>query len=212
MNPINHPAVDNRNCGPFTVHRLRVVVPSLALHRLERQRAAEFNHRQRRDEFINSRLLYRAVSGNDTPLLNRASGECIWPVGFSGSLSHRNGQVVLVYRQGTTSIGVDIEVIKTNHNDVLEQTVLTEDERRLLDCSSEHRTSLFLTMFSAKESLFKCLYPLIRKMFYFHQATVEQIDTVQQTMILVAQRRRLIAYYTKLIIDNQSYVLTVVSM
>lgn len=211
MNHINHPAVDNWSCGPFTVHRLRSI-PDLSLHRLERQRAAEFSHRQRRTEFIKSRLLYRVVSGNDTPLLNKMSGECIWPLGFSGSLSHKNGQVVLAYRQGTTPIGIDLEVIRTSPNTALERMVLTEDERRLLSCSSEDRPRLFFTIFSAKEALFKCLYPFTQKMFYFHQAVVEQIDGIDQSMVLVTQQRRLTAYYAQMVIDNQRYVLTVVSM
>ena len=205
----NHPAVDNQSCGPHVVHRLRTL-PKLSLHRLEQQRAAEFRHQQRRTEFIKSRLLYRLVSGNDTPLLNKTTGECIWPIGFSGSLSHKDGQVVLAYRQGTAPIGIDIEIVKPTHNVALERTVLTEDERQLLDCLPEARSSLFFTLFSAKESLFKCLYPLTRTMFYFHDATVEQIT--RQAIVLVVQQQRLTAYYTKLVIDNQSYVLTVVSM
>lgn len=209
MISVNHPAVDNQGCGPFIVHRL-LTLPKLSLHQLERQRAAEFGHQQRRVEFIKSRLLYRIVSGNDTPLLNKITGECVWPVGFNGSLSHKGGQVVLAYRQGTAPIGIDIEVIKPTHNSALERVVLTKDEQRLLDCRPEDRSSLFFMIFSAKESLFKCLYPLTRTMFYFHDATVEQIT--QQSIVLVTQQQRLTAYYTKLVIDKQSYVLTVVSM
>ena len=205
----NHPAVDSQSCGPHIVHRLRTL-PELSLHRLERQRAAEFRHQQRRTEFVKSRLLYRLVSGNNTPLLNKTTGECIWPVGFSGSLSHKDGQVVLAYRQGTAPIGIDIEIVKPTHNISLERTVLTEDEQRLLDCLPETRSSLFFTLFSAKESLFKCLYPLTQTMLYFHDATVEQIT--RQSIVLVTRQQRLTAYYTKLVIDKQSYVLTVVSM
>lgn len=211
MTRISHPAVDSLRCGPFAVHRL-CAIPKLALHRLEQQRATEFTHQHRRDEFIKSRLLYRVVSGNDAPLLNRTTGECIWPAGFSGSLSHKDGQVVLVYRRGVTPIGIDIETVRATHNTLLEQTVLTDSERRLLDYSPEQRTFLFFVLFSAKESLFKCLYSFNQTMFYFHDAVVERIDSIRQSIVLVAQGQRLTAYYTKMTIDNRSYVLTVVSM
>lgn len=95
----------------------------------------------------------------------------IWPEGVVGAISHSHGRAIALAGSGQRfcGIGIDIERILTEEEarDIAPQ-VLTESERRNL---GKHIDPIMTGLiFSAKESLFKALYPSVRRFFFFEAA------------------------------------------
>ncbi|HEA5906762.1 TPA: 4'-phosphopantetheinyl transferase superfamily protein, partial [Pseudomonas aeruginosa] len=69
-------------------------------------------------------------------------------------------------------LGLDVEtLLEAERARYLHGEILTEGERLRFADDLERRTGLLVTLaFSLKESLFKALYPLVGKRFYFEHA------------------------------------------
>jgi 4'-phosphopantetheinyl transferase EntD len=174
--------------GPLDIV-CRSVAPALEeeiraqLHERELAIAESYAHPIRRMEFLGGRQLARELSGaNRKHAITRgARGEPHWPAGVTGSLSHKNGLIAAACAKQTTyrGIGIDLEIVGRVHQDVGRKILTAEDEKLLTNLASPG----LLTMdegrslaFSAKESVFKCLYPLTGKDFWFHDAYFEAIN------------------------------------
>ncbi|MDZ7867973.1 MAG: 4'-phosphopantetheinyl transferase superfamily protein [Rheinheimera sp.] len=100
-----------------------------------------------------------------------------WPAGFIGSISHSNGVVLcaLARSYDIRLLGIDTEQLLTP--DVaaeLRASILLPQEQRLLPPQD---VTLWLSLiFSAKESLFKALYPQVKRFFPFSAAEVLTIQ------------------------------------
>lgn len=95
----------------------------------------------------------------------------IWPPGFCGSITHGDGwAAAIVARQSEwRGLGLDVENrLETARAERLAGEILTPNELARLD---PRQSALQVTLtFSLKESLFKALFPLVRKRFYFEHA------------------------------------------
>jgi len=86
-----------------------------------------------------------------------------WPRGFVGSISHCDDLCVVVVAPASvvTSIGVDIEPVGPLSPDV-SALVVTDAERRMLSMLDGLNAAVSeRIVFSAKESVHKCIYPLV---------------------------------------------------
>ena len=97
-----------------------------------------------------------------------------WPDGTLGSITHSHGYVEVMVadaRQWLT-VGLDTEQwLSAERANRLCHELLTEEERQTLRGLTPIQQANRITLiFSAKESLFKALYPLTGKRFYFHDA------------------------------------------
>ncbi len=107
-----------------------------------------------------------------------SSGAPVWPEGLVGSISHSGSHVVSVVmrvEKGLSGIGVDlVEIITTDQIEWLMDAVLLPSEiNRFVTNKTEWTKRVNCTLvFSLKESLFKALYPIVRKRFYFEAVTV----------------------------------------
>lgn len=105
-------------------------------------------------------------------------GAPVWPVGLIGSISHSSNYVVSVViraEKKLIGIGVDLEgIITTDQVKLLMDTVLLPDEiNKFIVNKSEWIKQVNCTLvFSLKESLFKALYPIVRKRFYYEAVTI----------------------------------------
>lgn len=104
----------------------------------------------------------------------------IWPDGYVGSVTHGGGVVAAAAAQASTYAGVGIDaepLLSERAQDELRDMVLTHRERVRVDTALPElvRGSLVTLAFSAKECLFKCLYPLVGKFFEFHDAELMSI-------------------------------------
>jgi len=98
-----------------------------------------------------------------------------WPNGFVGSISHTQNfaWAVAAPKPSIAAVGIDTELIATNETvDSLWDQIATTAEYDLAHEAGLDRALAFTTIFSAKESIFKCTYPDTRIFFDFKDATV----------------------------------------
>ncbi|MBV1787460.1 4'-phosphopantetheinyl transferase superfamily protein [Marinobacterium sp. D7] len=130
---------------------------------------------KRRAEFLAGRLCARAaishlIGRDETPSLgeNRAP---VWPSGICGSITHSGRFAAAIVSRSVEwrGLGLDIESLLGEEQSIrLAAEILTPRERRRL-ALRDVAFGVTLT-FSLKESLFKALYPLTGKYFYFEHA------------------------------------------
>ena len=133
---------------------------------------------KRQCEYLAGRLCARealhSLTGQpDIPIIGVDRAPC-WPDGVAGSITHSHGQAAALvgYTAHWRSLGVDLErVLRPERSQRLLGEILTPGERERLNRLDPtlHPWLVSLT-FSAKESLFKALYPLTGVRFYFQDA------------------------------------------
>jgi len=147
----------------------------------EIQTAGTIKAGARRYEFERSRLLLRSQTGAKTSFLPDSENIPGWPPNLCGSITHKNGHVAIstASKSYFHSIGIDTEnaVKDISH---LQEKICTTTELNLIQSLSKEENvelgSAVALIFSAKEALFKCHFPLGKLMFWFHDAEVEHID------------------------------------
>ena len=109
----------------------------------------------------------------------------IWPAGFVGSISHSENFAWAV--AGTENefrgIGIDTEPVAdemTAHH--LRAEIGIDSEWWLGESAGLTTLESFTTIFSAKESFYKCLYQLEPVFFGFHEVQVKSVDG--ETLVL----------------------------
>lgn len=105
----------------------------------------------------------------------------VWPAGFIGSISHTDGfACAAVARTADASgVGLDSEwIVPSEMTGVMRAQIATIGELEALRARANLDDCVLLTIiFSAKESLFKCLYPKVGRLFGFHAAAIVDIST-----------------------------------
>ncbi|UUA73399.1 4'-phosphopantetheinyl transferase family protein [Cellvibrio sp. QJXJ] len=144
---------------------------------------------KRRAEFLAgryaSRLAIEKLRGNTLKVPLRLDSENrapIWPVGIIGSITHTAWRACAIVADANKflAVGVDIENWVSNEQyQSLQNRILTEPERLLMKqiVKIMQPRAFFTLAFSAKESLFKALYPMVRCYFDFLDAEIVMIDT-----------------------------------
>ncbi|MGK0359310.1 MAG: enterobactin synthetase component D [Bradymonadia bacterium] len=141
---------------------------------------------KRRADFINGRAAAAACLAQlDHPRVAVARAEDrspIWPAGLVGALTHSGGQALAAVGRGAewSAIGLDLEhlsglrriEIADRVADTAERAWIGDDRRRLL------------ALFSAKESIFKALYPRFQKWFGFDAVRLRATSTGFDALVL----------------------------
>lgn len=144
-----------------------------ALHPLE-QAHLDLRHMQpvREREFRVGRALAREALAHlgvtDHALLPAQTREPLWPRGIVGSISHADGicAVAIAESRRFSGLGIDLEQIgRIDHS--IAKTVCTPEE--LQEVNDVQQLSL---RFSAKESIFKTLFPSTRHFLDFHDVAL----------------------------------------
>ena len=116
---------------------------------------------------------------------DRAPG---WPSGVVGSITHTTGYAAALVALEThyQGLGIDCEVVLSTDNLKLQKHLCVAHELEALQAAHNDWTPerLLTLIFSAKESLFKCLYRQVGKFFGFSAARVIALDPVQQTFVM----------------------------
>jgi enterobactin synthetase component D len=109
-----------------------------------------------------------------------ADGSPLWPAGFIGSITHARGFAsVCVSACGElAAVGIDAEeVLDRVASAEIRDTVATRDELgRLRRSSGLDETRLVTLLFSAKESVYKCVSPLTKEFLEFHDVELLGVD------------------------------------
>ncbi|WP_323009882.1 4'-phosphopantetheinyl transferase family protein [Paracoccus sp. (in: a-proteobacteria)] len=100
-------------------------------------------------------------------------GAPVWPDGIVGAISHAGGRAVALVGNAAhyAGLGVDLETIVARPDEIA-PVLLTKAEAARLPHDALHITLAF----SAKESLFKALYPTLRRFFGLEAAEVVSLD------------------------------------
>ncbi len=107
----------------------------------------------------------------DSPLLRGERREPLWPDGHVGSIAHCNDLCVSVCakRDDLLGLGIDVEPLEPLAEGVERYIHTAQEAAWVADNADDHPQRL---IFSAKESLYKCYYPLIRRFFGFKSVTL----------------------------------------
>jgi len=145
--------------------------------------------RKRRTEFLAGRLCAcRSLSemkvAAEFPLFIRDRMP-VWPFGVLGSISHCASMAVAMTAPASRfrALGVDVETVidpATVLN--IQHSIGSDDELTLLESVVPDRARALTLLFSAKEALYKALYPLVGQYKDFHAAQV--VDCRVKTLVL----------------------------
>lgn len=160
----------------------------------EETRLAESMQVHRRSEFLTGRSAARealVLSGGPACAIPQGTrGEPLWPAGFTGSITHTKGLVAAgclradgqsiaagesrraetVPQKRVLAVGIDLERTGRVLSEAAWQHVLSEDDVRMHAAVTD--PGLRLVLFSAKESLYKAVYPLCGEFFGFDDASL----------------------------------------
>ncbi len=117
-----------------------------------------------------------------SPILRGEHREPLWPVGIIGSIAHctEYGIAAAAWQQDVPAIGVDIQLIEERYTDELIARFADPDEFEWVRSDPALRTERAVKLFSAKESVFKALYPLRRVWFAFDVAHLTPVGGGEQ--------------------------------
>lgn len=135
---------------------------------------------KRQTEFLAGRLCARAaVLQLDGTLATPGIGEDrapVWPDHIAGTITHSNGRAaaLVALKSEWQGLGIDLEnLLSDERARRLAKEILTPDELQRMAAGCAEDLALLVTLtFSLKESLFKALFPLVQKRFYFEHAQV----------------------------------------
>lgn len=111
----------------------------------------------------------------------------VWPDGYLGSISHGDGQAMAVAarNQEWRALGIDIETLLSNEAaQPLVEHLMTAAELAIGVAAGITLERWLSLVFSAKESLFKALYPFVGRYFDFLDAEVCELDEPQAGLML----------------------------
>lgn len=118
-----------------------------------------------------------------------------WPQGVVGSISH-NENLALAVAQRVESgadallLGVDVESRIDNRSlPAIQSTIATAQEAAILARVSLNAAQCVTTLFSAKESLFKALYPRVGQYLEFHDSCLLTWDEANGRLTLQLVQR-----------------------
>jgi enterobactin synthetase component D len=142
-------------------------------------------HPDRKNEFILSRVcahlsIYELTNELQYDFFKNEDRSPRWPLHLVGSLSHNQlGLATAIsFKKDLLGVGIDLETRKRVNSKIASHIMTPYD---LKSYASWAEADLYSLIFSAKESLFKAIYPLVNKFFGFEYAAVTSIDINKST-------------------------------
>lgn len=114
------------------------------------------------------------------------SGEPLWPEGISGSITHSGTQAMaVIVSHPDARVGIDCEAILPDREAREIQDGVIDVQEAMCLTRSGYPFALALTLtFSAKESLFKALFPQVKTFMDFDCARITRLDERTLTLAL----------------------------
>jgi enterobactin synthetase component D len=113
-----------------------------------------------------------------------ADGSPSWPPGWVGSITHTQGFASAAVAPSDVWLSVGIDAATMKEADVLESArglVMSGEERRLSARLPLPDDQFLLLVFSAKESIYKCLYPLMKTPLEFSMVILDDMNFQSRT-------------------------------
>jgi enterobactin synthetase component D len=121
----------------------------------------------------------------DAPIPSGRHREPVWPADIVGSITHtrRFASAAVARRADARGIGLDFEDIVTDEVAArIAPTVAAADEIAALVRATGWGLGAVVTLvFSAKEALYKCLFPAVGRYFDFLDARLDDVDVARAT-------------------------------
>jgi enterobactin synthetase component D len=162
--------------------------------------------RKRQVEFCAGRYCARealragAPEHADVRIESGPQGEPVWPPGIVGAITHAHGfaSAAIARARDARGLGLDEERVMDEEvaGSVLDQIAAEDEISALVTATSWSRAAVLTVVFSAKETVFKCLYPEVQRYFDFREASVVALDPAAgrfSARLLVPLTPRLIA-------------------
>jgi enterobactin synthetase component D len=133
---------------------------------------------KRRAEFLAGRFAARtalAALGVDSTPGRDAEGRPVWPVGVVGSITHGAGRALcaVASSRDVRGVGIDVERwMSASTKEELLARICDDSERAVLARLRTPEPASVTVAFSAKESLYKCLFPHVGRFMDFSAAAV----------------------------------------
>jgi enterobactin synthetase component D len=175
--------------------------------------ADQLGHNLRRREWVATRFLSQYLTGQEP--VSGHYGEPLWSGGLVGSITHKQGHVALWTGIAEDGFGgIDMELCRP-FADGLVDKFADERERYMLQTTQDGGPLIF----SAKESIYKALFPMVRKKFWFDAVRLENVCVAGASGVLdfrlmydlsavVHEGERLRVYARRICIDKADYWLT----
>ena len=146
----------------------------------------------RKNEFLSGRYCTfkasQALGVNLEKLAIGKSREPLWPKQLVGSISHCKAFAIsaVALKSEIKSIGIDVEmIIKDSRHHLIERMVArAEDLIFFKEIPPSKKSLVYTILFSAKESLYKVLFPLCGCYFDFKEARIVALDLEENTFSL----------------------------
>lgn len=144
---------------------------------------------KRQAEFLAGRFLAKSglteLSQPDEEIINGDDRCPIWPKHIIGSITHSNENAACAITTSSHihALGIDLEydINQKSCNDIYKSIINKHEETLLRGANIPFNQAVTLA-FSAKESLYKALYPQIKQFFNFDAAAIIALDLEQQRL------------------------------
>lgn len=142
--------------------------------------------RKRKAEHLAGRIAAAHALPDHTVSGIGPSGEPLWPDGVSGSITHSGTQAMaVVVRAPDALVGIDCEAILPEREAREIQDGIIDSQEAMCLTRSDYPFALGLTLaFSAKESLFKALFPRVKTYMGFDCARITRLNEKTLTLAL----------------------------
>jgi enterobactin synthetase component D len=170
----------------FSVTILSNDTPPPRLGGIELPEPLERAHAKRRIQFFAGRICAREAIEQLEPNVSilslppDAEGCPLWPDGLVGSISHTAAfaTAAVGLRSEAHGLGVDVEPVMSREAaaEVARLVALDDETRRVARAASLDPLEALTLVFSTKESLFKALYPPMRRHFEYLDCEVVRLD------------------------------------
>ncbi|MFG1174169.1 4'-phosphopantetheinyl transferase [Erwiniaceae bacterium CAU 1747] len=169
---------------------LKIPLPVRLQKAVNKRRAEYLASRYCLQQAMNTLGITQFVLHNDE---NRAP---LWPAGLRGSLSHTHRRLcALLTRRQDLLPGIDCEQIMGGaHASDMAHMIINSAERALLAALELPFSCALTVIFSAKESLYKAIWPEIRRFIDFSAAEVVGWDVKQARLTLRLTRTLSVAF------------------
>ncbi|MCC6934000.1 MAG: 4'-phosphopantetheinyl transferase superfamily protein [Deltaproteobacteria bacterium] len=157
--------------------------------------------------------VFTKLSIPDVSYTHGVGGQPLFREGIKGSITHcGNYAAVLVSTDPKIHmLGIDLEHFHKRNFTGIAKRVLTIKEVENLADAPEQREREIMSLFSAKETIFKAHYPLVKEWFGFQEAQCVKKNKSEILMSFIGQRKALMGFNMPVSIHylwQDDYVLT----
>ena len=154
------------------------------IHKEEERIVEFFNSKKRKNEFVLGRkvahLALKKFELDSKPILrNIKTREPCWPKSVCGSITHSGNMAAAAVgkNKDISGVGIDLENLGREINFNISKYICVEEELNWLKKQKPEQANINLRIiFSAKESIFKCFFPISKEFIKFKDAVVEIND------------------------------------